>query len=91
MVSILTIYVQYQRPYSSYFSAATLEASLASVGAVATNSDCGVILLVARTFANCMDANKAELRAPKEGIHFAAPGVTEQLILRMIVQLLYIL
>jgi hypothetical protein len=51
MVSILTIYVQYQRPYSSYFSAATLEASLASVGAVATNSDCGVILLVASTFA----------------------------------------
>jgi hypothetical protein len=38
-----------------------------------------------------MDDNKAELCPPKEGIDLAAPGVIDQLILRMIVQLLYIL
>jgi hypothetical protein len=58
---------------------------------VAKNSGYGIIFLAAHTFANCVNADKAELRTLKEGIGLSAPSFTHQLILRVIVQLLYML
>jgi hypothetical protein len=53
--------------------------------------DGSVIFSARRTFANCLNARKAELNALKEGLDLAAPGGMAHLILRVIVQLLYML
>jgi hypothetical protein len=77
-VGILRIYVQYQRhPTFSAGKPALVQWQ---------EIDGSVIFSARRTFANCLNAKKAELNALKKGLDLAAPGAMTHLILRVIVE-----
>jgi hypothetical protein len=77
-VGILRIYVQYQR-HPTFLRGSQPRCNGKKI-------DCSVIFSARRTFANCLNARKAELNALREGLDLAAPGAMAHLILRVIVQ-----
>jgi hypothetical protein len=77
-VGILRIYVQYQRQ-PTFLRVSQPQCNGKKI-------DCSVIFSARRTFANCLNAKKAELNALKKGLDLAAPGAMTHLILRVIVE-----